>query len=362
MLRKIQRKIYIYKGGRNVDKNIIIGATTLLGDLMMSAPLICAVRDKYPKSHITLLVRRNNLEISKLITCVNDVVSYTKDNLNLLFNLSKVKWDIAIINMEGKLVPFFFAVGARNIVSFPNKKGRYSNLINVPVSLPNDVSYLSDIMLKLVGNGKKYDETVTYLKCDNSYKLVDSNNYVVVHVGASKKTKLWPINRYIRICKHIISHDIDVVLTGQGEKESIFASHIFNAVNSNRCRNLANMLRTEQLPSMLSHAAVVIGPDTGVIHIAQAVGSMTIVILGPAQKSLYVPEGSYNHIPLYINGLKCRDKSSVLGYKINGIKTCNRNECIYRDHPCMTGIRENDVINAIDRAITSNQARQSNFI
>lgn len=148
-------------------------------------------------------------------------------------------------------------------------------------------------------------------------------------VGASKR---WPY--YAEAARLFAEHGFDVwVIGGPGEK-SIAARIV--AAGGSRVRDLTG---TDLRNGILAMAAarVAVSNDSGLMHIAAAIGTPTMGIFGPTSPYHWAP----------LNGLaatvKCRTVLSC--------QPCHRPVCTQNDHRCMRDIPAAEVTALAERII-----------
>jgi len=92
---------------------------------------------------------------------------------------------------------------------------------------------------------------------------------VVLLPGAGKINKLWPVERFRELARRL--GDDAVAVWGPGEEE------LAKAIG---CR-VAPKTSLRQLASILQHSRLVIGADTGPLHLADALGTPVVGLYGP---------------------------------------------------------------------------------
>ncbi len=101
--------------------------------------------------------------------------------------------------------------------------------------------------------------------------------FLVAHYGTTWQTKLWPLESWVELSKKLtLEEGRKVVLTWGNEAERRAAEHIVEA-----CQGRAILWprgTLHELVALLAAARLVIGADTGPVHIAAAVGTQTVSI------------------------------------------------------------------------------------
>lgn len=102
---------------------------------------------------------------------------------------------------------------------------------------------------------------------------VEPRNTIAIHPFSGSKSKNWPLSRYRELAAHLPC-DIDWLA---GPEEEL--------PEANRFDNLAD------LAAYIAGARLYIGNDSGITHLAAAIGAKTIAIFGPTSPKVWAPRG-----------------------------------------------------------------------
>ena len=144
---------------------------------------------------------------------------------------------------------------------------------------------------------------------------------VGLHLGAAYgDAKVWPAPGVVELVGRLRAHAAPVLL-GTAEN-AVTAERI---VAETRVASLVGRDRATLLPALLTELDVVVAGDTGVAHLAAALGTKTVTLFGPTDPGMSAPRGP----------------GTILRHPV----PCA--PCFYRscpiDHPCMRGITATDV-------------------
>jgi heptosyltransferase-2 len=141
-------------------------------------------------------------------------------------------------------------------------------------------------------------------------------------VGASKRWTYYP-----EAARLLIERGFDVWVVG-GPGEKALAQEIV-AATGGKARDLTGTDLRNGIRAMAA-ASVAISNDSGLMHIAAAIGTPTMGIFGPTSPYLWAP----------LNGLA----ATVLQTKSQlPCQPCQRTVCTMNDHRCMRDIDASDV-------------------
>ncbi|HEV7573094.1 MAG TPA: lipopolysaccharide heptosyltransferase I [Thermoanaerobaculia bacterium] len=119
---------------------------------------------------------------------------------------------------------------------------------------------------------------------DASGELARFANRVVLLPGAGKPGKQWPVERFAELAKRIGSNAL--VVWGPGEEE------LARAIGA----EVAPPTNFRELAFLLRHARLVIGADTGPLHLAAALGTPLIGLYGPTDPARNGPYGQLDRV------------------------------------------------------------------
>ncbi len=111
---------------------------------------------------------------------------------------------------------------------------------------------------------------------------------VLIHPGAGWGAKRWPASRYGAVAEEFATRGATVVVNA-GPGEEALAAQVVEAAHG-----LATMVRSslEQLIELTRRVSMVIGGDTGPLHLACALGKPVVGIYGPTDPQRNGPYGS----------------------------------------------------------------------
>lgn len=145
---------------------------------------------------------------------------------------------------------------------------------------------------------------------------------VGIHLGAAYgAAKLWPVTRVIELCREVSRDGAVPLLLGTRDSCDV-------AVEITRATEAASLVggdSPELLLALLTEIDGLIGGDTGVTHLAAALGTPVVTLFGPTDPALSAPRGP----------------AAVIRHPV----PCS--PCFYRtcpiDHPCMQSIDAREV-------------------
>jgi heptosyltransferase-2/heptosyltransferase-3 len=113
---------------------------------------------------------------------------------------------------------------------------------------------------------------------------------VVLHPGTGGPAKLWPAARWALVANALARDGARVVLTG-GPGEEALVAEVSGAMEAPPL-TLAGKTSVGQLAALLRRSALVLGVDSGPLHLAAAQGVPSIHLYGPGDAGRFGPWGN----------------------------------------------------------------------
>jgi ADP-heptose:LPS heptosyltransferase len=143
-------------------------------------------------------------------------------------------------------------------------------------------------ILAQAGGGEGKADTTIRSSLSHRWEERGRGMRVLLHPGAGGVWKRWPAERFAAVGNRLRDTGYDVALVeGPADREAI-----------GRCQAAAAtpfpVLRDRSLPDLaaaLADAALFIGNDSGVTHLAAAAGTPTIALFGPTDPATWAPLG-----------------------------------------------------------------------
>jgi ADP-heptose:LPS heptosyltransferase len=115
--------------------------------------------------------------------------------------------------------------------------------------------------------------------------------HVVVHPGAASGSRRWPPERWGRVAAALSAAGIEVVLTGGDAERELCARVRAEAERhgAHRLSDTAGRLDLPALADVVGSARLLVSGDTGVAHLATALGTPSVTLFGPTPPTTWGP-------------------------------------------------------------------------
>ncbi len=349
---------------------ILVVRALQLGDLLCAIPALRALRTHYPNAHITLCGLPWSQElVTRIPQYLDDFVTFPgcegipeKQPIDLealdelRANAESRPWDL-IVQLHGSghyINEFVRSIRSRATLGFhPSSQpeiGLDSSLEWPEVG--HEIERLKALVLHLgaadCGDRLEFPvfEFEQVLACQLLYENgVDlSKPYICVHAGGRSLTRRWLAERYKAVVDRLTDDGWQVVLTGVAAELDIAAALTQVALShaaSPRCTNLFGKTNTGTLAAILEGARLMISNDTGVSHIAAALGIPSVVLVLGSDPARWFPQNRELHHAVSVP-VDCRP--------------CSYTQCPI-GFPCATGLTTDAVYVAIQDALVRTESQ-----
>ncbi|UCF14934.1 MAG: glycosyltransferase family 9 protein [Phycisphaerales bacterium] len=142
-------------------------------------------------------------------------------------------------------------------------------------------------------------DVTTGRKLLNEAGLDGRRKLVVIQPGSGGKEKCWYVGNFLAVAAGLASKGFEVVfLLGPAERER-FSEATIRRINS--VAPCLTDLSLTDVVALLSCAEVFVGNDSGITHLAGAMGVRTAVVFGPTDPAIYKPVGP--HVSAFAAGV-----------------------------------------------------------
>lgn len=287
-----------------------------IGDVVMTSPAFTLLKERYPESEILLLTSSagrqlygSHPEIDRVLE-FNWPWSYQKsDNrftvqkfreiYSLVSLLRKEQIDL-FVDFRGDLrFVLLFGLFAGAKVRISNSRSGKSSLLHHIIPYDHDkheVERSIEVLRCLVTPAAKYYPSLTLLPADieaaqrsvsGATGISDFSRVALIAPYSSQHIKSWPDGHFQQVIRHLVEKDFTVLVMGTWEDEADamqlvapFPRNVFSIAGKTGIREAA---------ALISMSAVIVGVDTGVLHLASCFDIPIVAIFGATRSLEYAP-------------------------------------------------------------------------
>jgi heptosyltransferase-3 len=285
-------------------KRILVIKLKQPGDVLVSTPVIAALKAAWPDCRLTYLVPKGTEDMVSGHPGLDDLMVVDRRGqtwvqaLQFIRDLKRRRFDLVMELSGGDRGAFYaFLTGTRERVGFAHLRQpfwqrhvAFTRLLPRP---PGTMHMVDQNLAAVRALGTEpvnprlqffWSEAVEQKIRDllTSLRLADKA-FAVMHPGAGWRFKCWTPAGYARVIEALEQEwDLPVVLTGTTaahEKELLAAIH-------QECRaapmDLAGRLSLKELGALIAKARLFFGMDSAPMHLAAAVNTPAVALFGPS--------------------------------------------------------------------------------
>lgn len=293
-----------------------------IGDVVLTMPVIRALRENYRRAKIVVAVWARAAELLDDCPWIDQVIDVRKEKRSFgeevrfqrdfFRQLRSFRFDLAIdlrTGTRGAIMAFLS--GASQRVSFYAADGKlwrnriFTSLLHREYTPGQHVVDYLLCLLEAFGLAVKErtpelfvsDQRVTRFETLCAEEGMENKRRLLVAVQPFSlwQYKEWGLDKYIELIRWLIAdHNATVLVTGSAT-EQIRAEEIVRKCGKD-CYNFAGKTSIGLYVALLKKCDFFIGGDSSGLHIAAAVGTPTVSIFGPSSPESWAPRGQQHFV------------------------------------------------------------------
>jgi heptosyltransferase-2 len=111
-----------------------------------------------------------------------------------------------------------------------------------------------------------------------------------IHPGSGSEKKNWPAEKFAAVGRWLVDEMAVRLLVVEGEADGQPVGRLVELLAPRPVRVVSG-LKLRELAAVLERCALFVGNDSGITHLAAAVGTATVALFGPASAPIWEPRG-----------------------------------------------------------------------
>jgi lipopolysaccharide heptosyltransferase II len=332
-------------------ERILVFAYHGLGNFIMYTPALKLLRERYPNARIDLQVGNNtgNEEVLAGAELFDNIYNLQYSaGFRVWFKrfreIRATRYDITINEFHSHswqlalTVAFSrakFRIGHVTSPGWSEKFSRYSFVFNVPVAMREDEHEIERYLDLVAAAGAKKltaSEAQTFIhltETDRQFanEYLPSDKLIIgIQPGTSPtmRWKQWSLERYRELLVQLIGEQPEAQIVLFGAPNEVEMIQELAQGLENQVKIAAGKTTVKQVAALIERCAVLICNDSGLMHIAVAVGTPVIAIYGPTDFRRTAPLGEQH--TMIRHALPCSPC-----FKLEGdvqVKACPHHDCL----------------------------------
>lgn len=287
-------------------QRILLVCTQRIGDVLLTTPLAHALKQAWPQARLEMLVLPGTAGVLEGNADIDAVLAPPQHlpwrarlrQLRALWN----QYDLALSPLPTDRARLICRVAGRRSLGLLQSRGEaskrwlltdhllFDDLDTHTVSMGLRLAERLGIkaLPKVVTPGAPWPPQRPELDAqldDFSWQMP----YAVLHPYPKFRYKMWSSAGWRELMHWLQAQGLQVVLSGGPESAEIACATTLASASSQPVLNLAGQLSLAEGAELIRRAALYVGPDTAMSHIAAATGTPTVVLFGPSNPVKWGP-------------------------------------------------------------------------
>jgi heptosyltransferase-2 len=347
---------------KNIEKILVIRLSSL-GDVVLTTPVLGALKDRFPHSEIYFLTKARYGDVLRADPKISSLIEFDEEGrhkglygfMRLVSELRAKDFDL-LVDLHANLRSFLLRCLVKSRIKLKYNSRRLLRFMMVHFKsktkgvLHTVDSYL-EVLRKIDVEAQDRNPRIFLPQEEMSFSehfllergVVKGDIIVGVHPGAKWQTKRWEESKFNLVCKEVIKRfRCKVLLLGD-----IGEDKLVEKVKKGLPQG--NVLEAMGLPlgrtmSLIRRCDCLITNDSGPMHVASALQVPVVVIFGPTHPRLgFAPLGSENVV--LCAHVECSPCS------LHGEKKCSK-----KSRFCMDLIEPDMVVEAVEGLLKENKS------
>ena len=315
---------------------ILIIRFSSLGDIVLTTPVIRCLKEQI-NADIHFLTKSNYSSVIKHNPYLSKIWEYHGNEMELKQQLADEHFDY-IVDLHKSLRSHYWCLylGRKRLTYSKSSLDKILLIkfgINRVKPIHISMRYLKAVEpLGVLYDGKGLD---FYFPPEMDYDIPLPASFTAICIGGTHFTKRVPVDKWKEVIPLIPGPVI--LLGGKGD---IDASNEIETIDPNRILNFCGQTSIMSSAFIIKKSKHVISNDTGMMHIAAALGKPLISIWGGT-----IPE--FGFWPLYPDGINLNTTIEVLGLNCRPCSKFGRADCPKKHFNCMNTISSESIVDAL---------------
>jgi ADP-heptose:LPS heptosyltransferase len=258
-----------------------------IGDFILTLPALKLLRAAFPASHLEVLGYKHIVALAEMSGYANATRSIEYARLSSFFS------------RDGELAPELmdYFRNFQQVISYlfdPDeifasnlRRAGVRNLIVASPKITDQEHAARQLARPFEKLGLYLDDPAAAI-LPNEAKKVDPS-LIALHPGSGSETKNWPLQNWATVAESLLAADTDrhlLLFAGEADAERVVR---LGAILPNNRVQYAQNLSLVDLAARLQNCALFLGHDSGISHLAAAVGTPSLLLFGPNHPAIWAP-------------------------------------------------------------------------
>lgn len=300
-------------------QRILVIKMSSLGDIIHALPAVSALRQRFPHSRLTWLVKEvwapileGNPDIDEIVV----VKTPWRNWVDVLRTIRRGRFDM-VVDFQGlfRSGALGALTGAKTRVGFAAAREGAPWFYTHQVPLPGDKSFAwrllkvhavdrnlaitqsfgGDCSTPVFHLPQLPEDRIVIERLLQQAGVTPHEHLIAVAPWTRSPLKAWPQQHFLELSMKLLQRpNVRVVLVGG--TSDIGSAEAFHVLTAQGLINLVGKVSLRQLPLLLKHMQLLVGNDSAPLHLAAGVGIPVLAIHGPTHPSVTGPYPLGKHV------------------------------------------------------------------
>jgi len=289
--------------------NILLLQLKRVGDLILTTPVIAALRDKFPEAGLTLIVSPEGAPLLPAITGVDQtfVIQRKLSDVKIFGAVAREKFDYCIDftgNDRSALLAWLSGAQKRIVSTWTRvqskfRRGAYNEFVADRVSdlhtLDFHLTLVEPLGIRDASTTIKLQVPAAAREKANEIRRAHriDDPFVIFHPGSARMEKFWHAQRWAEVIDYArtVLKFTPVLTSGNSALEQRHIAEIKSKL-AQPVADLSGKIDLLTLTALVEQARMIVTVDTAPMHLAAAMETPQVVLFGPTNPFHWRPRGS----------------------------------------------------------------------
>jgi heptosyltransferase-3 len=269
-------------------QHILFITLSNIGDAVMTTPVLAALHERYPDARFDIVADARSAALFAHFDALADIILKHKnigwrDKLAFVRQLRRKRYDLIVdLRTDG--------------LSWLLRARQRLNKIRQRTPQTHSVEQHFQVLAPLLGHAAPpptclWIPEAAHIAAAAHLAALPGSRWLALGPGANWDGKIWDAARFVALANQCVSEFDGVILLG-GTADRARAEAMQPQINLPSV-DLCGQTGLLEAAAVLARARVFVGNDSGLGHLASAVGTPTLTVFGPGDPLRYRPWGAH---------------------------------------------------------------------
>lgn len=298
---------------------ILVRLPNWLGDMVMSVALMRQLPHFFPGARVSVIAKKGIHDLLPFFPALEHRFIFDKQEYKGIKGLVKFgkeiketeNFDLFICLPDSLSAAVMgLATGATERIGY--KKEMRQVLLSSSFSKPEGLHRVEEY-IRLVELHTALEAEPPMVRLDHQFPKKD---YLVVNINSEASSRRLTPEKAVEILNTISGNtDLKIVLIGAPKEKEFIESVLSGVKNPDHFDNMAGKTSLVQLAEVLASARLMLTTDSGPAHLANSLGTHTVVLFGAGNENNTAPYNKSNRTVIRLGELSCEPCEKNICYR-----------------------------------------------